>query len=261
MHIGAVRGRRPSDVDVRQAARALAPTATVAPAAADRRQPRSTAPPRSAVWIVGAADRLRRRRAARDRGLAALARALRRAPRPDRDHRARRVDRRDRRRRRGDRARRRRAARRPRSASSLAAALWWVYFDDALERSSERLHAVPAGRARNVMARDAFSFLHLPLVAGIVLLALGVKKTLEHVDDPLKDVAAVGAVRRRRALPRRRRRVPAPLPGTRRARSGSSPRPPASRCCRSRPSVAGARRARGRRRDLRRARRLRVARA
>ena len=50
---------------------------------------------------------------------------------------------------------------------------------------------MPAGRARNVLARDAFSFLHLPLVAGIVLLALGVKKTLEHVDDPLKDVAAV----------------------------------------------------------------------
>ena len=73
----------------------------------------------------------------------------------------------------------------------LAAALWWIYFDDTLERVEQRLHAVPAGRARNVLARDAFSFLHLPLVAGIVLLALGVKKTLEHVDDPLKDVAAV----------------------------------------------------------------------
>jgi low temperature requirement protein LtrA len=42
------------------------------------------------------------------------------------------------------------------------------------------------------MARDAFSFLHLPLVAGIVLLALGVKKTLEDVDHELKTVAAVG---------------------------------------------------------------------
>jgi low temperature requirement protein LtrA len=51
---------------------------------------------------------------------------------------------------------------------------------------------VPAGRERNVTARDSFSFLHLPLVAGIVLLALGVKKTLEHVDDELKLIAAIG---------------------------------------------------------------------
>jgi low temperature requirement protein LtrA len=72
----------------------------------------------------------------------------------------------------------------------VSASLWWVYFDDALELVEPRLHAL-TGRARNVTARDGFSFLHLPLVAGIVLLALGVKKTLEHVDDPLEDVAAV----------------------------------------------------------------------
>jgi low temperature requirement protein LtrA len=42
-----------------------------------------------------------------------------------------------------------------------------------------------------VMARDAFSFVHLPLVAGIVLLALGVKKTLGDVDEQLKAVSAV----------------------------------------------------------------------
>jgi low temperature requirement protein LtrA len=71
----------------------------------------------------------------------------------------------------------------------VAAALWWVYFDDALEQVEHRLHEA-AGRARNVMARDAFSFLHLPLVAGIVLLALGVKKTLGDVDEPLKAVSA-----------------------------------------------------------------------
>ena len=74
----------------------------------------------------------------------------------------------------------------------IAAALWWTYFDDALERIEARLHALPSGLPRNTAARDAFSFLHLPLVAGIVLLALGVKKTLEHVDDPLKLIAAVG---------------------------------------------------------------------
>ena len=74
----------------------------------------------------------------------------------------------------------------------IAAALWWIYFDGALERVERRLHALPEGRERNGAARDGFSFLHLPLVAGIVLLALGVKKTLEHVDDDLKLIAAVG---------------------------------------------------------------------
>ena len=76
-------------------------------------------------------------------------------------------------------------------AVTLAAALWWAYFDPALPRIEAALHAAQPGRERNVMARDAFSFLHLPLVAGIVLLALGLKKTLEHVDDELRPVAAV----------------------------------------------------------------------
>ena len=47
------------------------------------------------------------------------------------------------------------------------------------------------GRERNAIARDSFSYLHLPMVAGIVLLALGLKKTLQHVEDPLKLVPAV----------------------------------------------------------------------
>jgi low temperature requirement protein LtrA len=74
----------------------------------------------------------------------------------------------------------------------VSGALWWIYFDEALERVEHRLHQIPAGRERNVTARDSFSFLHLPVVAGIVLLALGVKKTLEHVDDELKLIAAIG---------------------------------------------------------------------
>ena len=48
-----------------------------------------------------------------------------------------------------------------------------------------------AGRERNEIARDSFSYLHFPMVAGIVLLALGMKKTLGHVEDPLKAVPAV----------------------------------------------------------------------
>jgi hypothetical protein len=47
------------------------------------------------------------------------------------------------------------------------------------------------GREQNAVARDSFSYLHLPMVAGIVLVALGMKKTLGHVEDPLKTVPAV----------------------------------------------------------------------
>jgi low temperature requirement protein LtrA len=43
---------------------------------------------------------------------------------------------------------------------------------------------------QNEMARDSYSYLHLPLVAGIVLVALGIKKTLAHVGDPLETVTA-----------------------------------------------------------------------
>ena len=40
------------------------------------------------------------------------------------------------------------------------------------------------------MARDSFSYLHFPMVAGIVLVALGLKKTLGHVGEPLHLVPA-----------------------------------------------------------------------
>ena len=41
------------------------------------------------------------------------------------------------------------------------------------------------------MARDSYSYLHLPMIAGIVLVALGVKKVIGDVDEPLKTVPAV----------------------------------------------------------------------
>ena len=57
--------------------------------------------------------------------------------------------------------------------------------------AERRLSNAAEGRERNEIARDSFSYLHFPMVAGIVLLALGLKKTLEHVEDPLKVEIAV----------------------------------------------------------------------
>lgn len=72
---------------------------------------------------------------------------------------------------------------------AVVAALWWAYFDVVAIVATRHLHEA-SGAARAAMARDSYSFLHLPMIAGIVLLALGIKKTVAHVDEPLKIVPA-----------------------------------------------------------------------
>src|SRR3954453_17784402 len=73
---------------------------------------------------------------------------------------------------------------------AVAAALWWLYFDVVVIAATRRLARAKVGREQNSMARDSYSFLHLPMVAGIVLVALGMKKTLAHVDHHLDVVPA-----------------------------------------------------------------------
>ena len=68
----------------------------------------------------------------------------------------------------------------------VAAALWWMYFDVVSMVASRRLARAAVGREQNAMARDSYSYLHLPMIVGIVLLALGLKKTLAHVGDSLE---------------------------------------------------------------------------
>ncbi len=72
----------------------------------------------------------------------------------------------------------------------LACALWWAYFD-VIALVAERRFRSLRGHERIRVARDAYSYLHLPMVAGIVLIALGIKKTIAHVDEPLETVPAV----------------------------------------------------------------------
>jgi low temperature requirement protein LtrA len=72
----------------------------------------------------------------------------------------------------------------------VASAVWWLYFDVVALVAARRLSKAAAGRERNEVARDSYSYLHLPMIAGIVLLALGMKKTLAHVGDPLEEVTA-----------------------------------------------------------------------
>ncbi len=73
---------------------------------------------------------------------------------------------------------------------AVAAALWWLYFDVVALVAARRLETAAPGRERNEIGRDSYSYLHFPMIAGIVLLALGLKKTLEHTDEALKLVPA-----------------------------------------------------------------------
>jgi low temperature requirement protein LtrA len=70
------------------------------------------------------------------------------------------------------------------------AALWWAYFDVYAVGAQHRLSAA-SGAARVRLARDYYSYLHLPMLAGIVLFALGLKKTIEEVGEPLATIPAI----------------------------------------------------------------------
>ena len=65
---------------------------------------------------------------------------------------------------------------------ALAACLWWAYFD-VLAIAAEAVLRDAEGEVRTRLARDAYSYLHLPMIAGIVLVALGVEHVLEIVGD------------------------------------------------------------------------------
>ncbi|MET0902097.1 MAG: low temperature requirement protein A [Acidimicrobiales bacterium] len=77
---------------------------------------------------------------------------------------------------------------------ALAATMWWAYFDVVAIVAARRLAEKPVGREQNEMARDSYSFLHFPMVAGVVLIALGIKKTIAHVEDPLTPETAFAMV-------------------------------------------------------------------
>jgi low temperature requirement protein LtrA len=72
----------------------------------------------------------------------------------------------------------------------VAFGLWWAYFD-VVAIVAERRFRESEGERRLRIARDSYSYLHLPMIAGIVLVALGVKKTLGDVEEPLKTIPSV----------------------------------------------------------------------
>jgi low temperature requirement protein LtrA len=72
----------------------------------------------------------------------------------------------------------------------VVSALWWLYFDVAAIFARRRLMQAK-GLELHRLALHAYSYLHLPMVAGIVLFALGLKTTVGHAGEALDTVPAV----------------------------------------------------------------------
>jgi low temperature requirement protein LtrA len=57
--------------------------------------------------------------------------------------------------------------------------MWWIYFDLGAKRGAELIeHLAEPGR----VARNAYTYLHMPIVAGIILAAVGDELLLAHPD-------------------------------------------------------------------------------
>jgi low temperature requirement protein LtrA len=74
---------------------------------------------------------------------------------------------------------------------AVVAGLWWCYFDWVQETAEHHLAAEADHQRRGHLARDLYTFGHLPIVAGTVVFALAAKSALGHPEDPLEDYAVI----------------------------------------------------------------------
>jgi low temperature requirement protein LtrA len=76
---------------------------------------------------------------------------------------------------------------------TIVACLWWSYFDWVVYVAQSRL-AEATGTRRAALARDVYSYLHLPMVGGIVLFAFGLETALHDTAHTLALVPAFGVI-------------------------------------------------------------------
>ena len=70
-------------------------------------------------------------------------------------------------------------------------AMWWIYFDVGARRGSERIEH---DEAPGLLGREAYTYAHIPIVAGIIVLAVGDEMVLAHPtghNDPIVAVVTV----------------------------------------------------------------------
>jgi low temperature requirement protein LtrA len=65
----------------------------------------------------------------------------------------------------------------------LTAAMWWLYFDEVAQRSVADFEAAEDQRGR--LGRDAYTYLHIPIVAGIIIAAVALELVIAHPDAAL----------------------------------------------------------------------------
>ena len=99
----------------------------------------------------------------------------------------------------------RRGARWPRSALAFlaTAAMWWLYFNYVAAIAQRRLELAPN---RTRLARDGYTYLHVVLVAGIIVGAVGDELVIAHPTEVLPTAEVVVVVGRPGDLPARPRR-------------------------------------------------------
>jgi low temperature requirement protein LtrA len=73
----------------------------------------------------------------------------------------------------------------------VVTSFWLAYFDFFQIRGQQIL-ADRSGAQRTGLARDVYTYLHLPMVAGIILFAFALKATLAHVGEDLDTIQALG---------------------------------------------------------------------
>ena len=71
------------------------------------------------------------------------------------------------------------------------AAMWWLYFNYVARIAQRRLELSPN---RTVLARDAYTYLHAAIVAGVILSAVGDELVIAHPTEQLPDAELVAVV-------------------------------------------------------------------
>jgi low temperature requirement protein LtrA len=74
------------------------------------------------------------------------------------------------------------------AAFVVSAGLWWLYFGEVAEHSRRQM-ATSEDPGR--LARDAYTYLHLPIIAGVIISAVGDELLLAHPGHPASTAGAL----------------------------------------------------------------------
>jgi low temperature requirement protein LtrA len=66
----------------------------------------------------------------------------------------------------------------------VSTSLWWLYFSGTARTLEERISASSADET-GALGRDLFTYLHLPIIIGIVLVAVGQELVIAHPDEAM----------------------------------------------------------------------------